>query len=131
MSGQPEGTERKSFGRTSRVCHALLFRAVYEKGAKRTRGPLTVFALPNGLTGPRLGLSVGRRVGGAVRRNAVKRRLREAFRLARADFPHGYDLVVTVRPHDPMKTAEYQKLLCGAWGALHRELSRAEPGDGR
>lgn len=131
MSEPSPNPARTTFRAASRVKHALVFRAVYERGARRTRGPLTVFALPNGLGRPRLGLSVGRRVGGAVRRNAVKRRLREAFRHEKAAFPHGYDLVVSVRPHDSMKTAAYRELLKGAWSALHRELSSRPPESSR
>ena len=45
----------------------------------------------------RLGLSVSRRIGNAVVRNAWKRRLREAFRVARRKIPAGQDYLVVVR----------------------------------
>ncbi|HEU4430946.1 MAG TPA: ribonuclease P protein component [Myxococcota bacterium] len=45
----------------------------------------------------RLGLVVSRKVGGAVTRNRVKRRVREWFRRHRADLPVGADLVVIAR----------------------------------
>ena len=44
--------------------------------------------------GPRLGLTVSRRVGGAVARNRLKRRLRELFRLDTSLFPDGTDVVI-------------------------------------
>ncbi len=48
-------------------------------------------------TGPRLGVSVSKDHGGAVRRNKLKRLLREAFRLERQRFPQGLDLVLIPR----------------------------------
>lgn len=66
----------------------------------RTRGRyLTLFTLPNGLDVARLGIIATRRVGGAVRRNRAKRRVRELFR-QRKGRP-GIDVVVLVRPVVP------------------------------
>ena len=56
-----------------------------------------VRALPNSVGRPRLGLSVSRKVGVAVKRNAVRRRLREIFRSAAPGVPAHLDLVVSVR----------------------------------
>jgi len=56
-----------------------------------------VYAIANELAVTRLGLSVGRKHGGAVRRNRIKRLLREAFRLERPTLPIGLDLVVVPR----------------------------------
>lgn len=58
---------------------------------------IIVYGHPNGLDHPRLGLSVSRRVGGAVVRNRWKRLLREAFRLVRSELPPGLDLIVVPR----------------------------------
>lgn len=61
------------------------------------RGPLRIFALANGLPGARLGLVIGRRaVRKAQERNAMKRVVREAFRLRRASLP-AVDIVVQLR----------------------------------
>ena len=57
----------------------------------------SVHALPNSVGRPRLGLSVSRKVGVAVKRNAVRRRLREIFRYAAPGVHAGLDVVVSVR----------------------------------
>jgi ribonuclease P protein component len=95
------------------------FSAVYEARVRESRGPLTVYALQNELGHPRLGMSVSRKVGTAVRRNRIRRLVRESFRLLQHDLPQGYDLVVVVRPHEPLMLAEYQKLLMAMLVRLH------------
>jgi ribonuclease P protein component len=103
------------------------FAAVYEARTRESRGPLTVYALPNALGFPRLGMSVSRKVGTAVRRNRIRRLVRESFRLLQHDLPQGYDLVVVVRPHEPLILAEYQKLLTGMLVRLHNTWSKRRP----
>ncbi|HTU24422.1 MAG TPA: ribonuclease P protein component [Pirellulales bacterium] len=80
-----------------RVKHPRDFRRAYDRRASVSDSLLVVYAAPNGLEHPRLGLSVSRKVGGAVVRNRWKRCLREAFRLNRARLPDGIDLIVIPR----------------------------------
>lgn len=95
------------------------FAAVFDARMTKHAGPLAVRGKPNGLDYPRLGLSVSRRVGGAVKRNRIKRLLREAFRLSQHDWPAGYDIVIAVRPHAPLSLAEYQRLVFTAVRQIH------------
>lgn len=99
-----------------RLAHARDFQAVFGAKVRKSRGPITVFALPNHLPRARLGLSIGARCGGAVVRNAVKRRVREAFRLSQHLLPPGFDYVVAARAHAVRKTQWYAELL--QWCAL-------------
>lgn len=62
---------------------------------------LVVFLLENDRGSPRLGVTVTRRVGHAVCRNRMKRRIREIFRRNRPAIQHGWDIVVNVKPGAP------------------------------
>ncbi|MFH1923302.1 MAG: ribonuclease P protein component, partial [Planctomycetota bacterium] len=73
------------------------FQRAYRRRATASDGYLLIFGHPNGLPHPRLGLSVSRKLGGAVVRNRWKRLIREAFRLSRERLPQGVDLVVIPR----------------------------------
>ena len=83
-----------------RLSRSAEFERVYRQGRSKGNRFLVLYAFPreeNG-EGPRLGLSVGRRVGGAVERSRVKRVLREAFWEEAARLPAGSDYVVVARP---------------------------------
>lgn len=103
------------------------FAAVFAARQRQSRGVMTLHARPNNLDHNRLGISIGRRHGNAVRRNAIKRRLREAFRLNQHQWPRGYDLAVTFRPHRPLSVVDYAEalaaLLCQA-DAIWRHRGR-------
>lgn len=73
---------------------------------------------PNGLDHPRLGLTVSRKVGGAVVRNRIRRRLREAYRHNKDRFPPGYDVVIGVKPS--AARAPYGEILADLLAALAR-----------
>jgi len=116
-----------TFPASHRLSGPLAFAAVYDAKTRDSRGPLTLYSLPNNLPHSRLGLSVSRRVGNAVRRNRIKRMLRESFRLMQHDLPGNYDLVIVVRPHEALPLTDYQKLLSSAIGRLHKTWARRLP----
>lgn len=74
------------------------FERTYATGRSAGDQVLKVVMVSNGLAFSRLGLSVGKRYGGAIRRNRFKRLAREAFRLNRAQLPQGFDIIVIPRP---------------------------------
>jgi ribonuclease P protein component len=73
------------------------FRRVYERRRSVSDAWLIVYGCENGLPHLRLGLSVSRKVGVAVKRNRLRRLYREAFRLTRHEMPTGIDLVLIPR----------------------------------
>ena len=123
MSSQPKANGSR-LGRKMRLTRAGQFQLVFGANVRTAVGPLLVWALPNQLGHPRLGFAISRRVGTAVARNRIKRRLREAFRLMQHDLSSGYDFVVSVRRHEPLTLAEYQKALFKAVRAVDLTWSK-------
>jgi len=82
-----------------RLSRSADFDRVYRQGRSQGGRELVLHAFPRGDEDPtRLGLSVGRKVGGAVERNRVKRLIREAYAAVEAEVRPGHDLVVVARP---------------------------------
>src|SRR5215216_6275889 len=77
------------------------FERVYREGRSHASRHLVVYAFPRSAdddTEPRLGVSVGRKLGGAVERNRMKRLLREAFWASADSLDPGHDFVIVARP---------------------------------
>ena len=97
MAEPPKGFR---FPARVRIKKTREFNRVYARG-KRARGRLfLVVLMPNRTELTRVGLSVGKKVGGAVRRNRIKRMLREAFRQVRPELPTGLDIVLVAESPD-------------------------------
>jgi ribonuclease P protein component len=103
VAGRPSGGRSPKRRRLSRSAE---FERVYRQGRSKANRYLVLYAFPRAgdepssaaEEGPRLGLSVSKRVGGAVDRTKVKRVLREAFWSEAERLPEGSDYVVVARP---------------------------------
>jgi len=101
----PHGAERGAGrrGKRQRLSRSADFDRVYREGRSHANRHLVVYSFPRSeeeaaASDARLGVSVGRKVGGAVERNRVKRLLREAFWSVSGQLPDGHDFVVVARP---------------------------------
>ncbi len=70
------------------------FKRVLESGSREKLENIVIVALPNPEGRTRIGISVTRRAGGSVRRNRIKRRVREAVRRNASLLPQGLDMVI-------------------------------------
>ena len=117
----PGSGQRNRFPRSVRLLRHADFERVYKQGRRHFAAHMTVFYLPRpdkgdkgGAAGPRVGFTVGKMLGGAVVRNRMKRRLREAVRL-HGLIPVAVDVVI-----NPKKS-----LLATRFEGLRMEISRA------
>lgn len=105
------------------------FERVYREGRSNANRYLVVYSFPRGERDqPRLGISVGRKVGGAVARNQVKRMLREAFWSCSDDLTPGHDYVIVARP--ALGSVAEERGEGGVESELRSVLSSGPPKDG-
>jgi len=112
---RPAAKAGAGFPRAARLLKHSDFERVYKQGQRHFSAHMTVFYLPQVEGGARFGFTVGRLLGGAVERNRIKRRLREAVRLERSAVKGAVDVVI-----NPKKSA-----LTVEFAVLREEVNRA------
>jgi ribonuclease P protein component len=101
VEDRPRPTAPRGRPKRGRLSRSAEFERVYRQGRSVGNRFLVLYSFPRasgGAEGPRLGLSVSRKVGGAVDRNRVKRLLREAFAREAERMPADHDVVLVARP---------------------------------
>lgn len=107
--------EGAGFPRGARLLKHSDFDRVYQQGRRHFSSHMTVFYLRQAEGRARVGFTVGRVLGGAVQRNRIKRRLREAVRVRRSLLKGPVDVVIN--PKKSVLTVEF--------GTVVEEVSRA------
>ncbi len=103
-----------------------LFRRLYAKGKSAAVPALAVYVRPNHSRRTRLGITVGSKVGKAVVRNKIRRRVREAYRIHEGQMTPGWDIVVVARTRAAF--ASYGEIERGLLSLLDKLGVRQRPG---
>lgn len=85
------------------------FRRLYKRGKSAVRGTMVVYVMNGRSKQPRLGITVSKKIGGAVERNRAKRRIREVFRATLPSLKQNIDICVVARGR--LLTSRYDKVL--------------------
>lgn len=85
------------FPKNERLLNSKDFVNLNRLGKRYHARHFTLILAQNGLGVSRLGITASRKIGNAVTRNRAKRLVREFYRLNKASFPQGYDIVVVAR----------------------------------
>jgi ribonuclease P protein component len=99
----------RGFSRSGRLLKHSDFDRVYKQGRRHFSSHMTVFYLRQAAGAARVGFTVGRVLGGAVERNRIKRRLREAVRQRRSVLQGAVDVVIN--PKKSVLTLEFSVVL--------------------
>lgn len=123
-------TKKNRFPKSNKLLRHADFERVYKQGRRHFAAHITVFYLARmeqEPEGPRIGFTVGKALGGAVQRNRIKRRLREAVRLH--GFPTNVGVDVVINPKRSVLTMDFSDLqseMAKAFEVITRSAARGK-----
>jgi ribonuclease P protein component len=124
-TASPASDGPRGLPRECRLLRRAEYDAVYRDGKRRSSREFTVFLRANGLERSRFGWSIKKALGGAVRRNRIRRSLREIVRLHRWEISPGWDVVI--HPRSTAATAKFESLATELLKLLPRDLRQDLP----
>ncbi|HDQ04217.1 MAG TPA: ribonuclease P protein component [Deltaproteobacteria bacterium] len=93
--------KKQSYRKAQRITSSAGFKEIYQQGVWKSSRNFVTITCRNARGAGRLGITVSKKAGNAVRRNRIKRLIREFFRLNKALFPEGCDVIVMARKDMP------------------------------
>ena len=102
----------EKFPRAERLRGRKLVGRLFEAGSRGAAGKAAARALANAEGANRVAAVAGKGLGGAVKRNRMRRRIRAAYRQSKNRLPQGWDLAIIARPG----------LLEGSWKDVRRDV---------
>lgn len=121
-------TPEMGFGRSKRLLTKAAYKAVFDDSSYRvSHRNLLMLARPSGLKEARLGLIVAKKnVRLAVKRNRIKRVVRDSFRLNQQTLETLDIIFLARRGLDQLEPAEQHKLLLQSWRKLSRQMKKVK-----
>jgi ribonuclease P protein component len=120
-------TPHRVVGGVARITRSVEIRKIFDQGQRLSRGPLTLIGMRQepGQEIRRIGVIVGRKFGGAVQRNRIKRRLREVVRTHPDTVPAGWDWLLLPRaPVQAWSSVVLTQRVAALFGDWHQPRKR-------
>lgn len=118
--------KREGLRKRERLHGRSIFARIYQRRQFAGDGALAIYVAPNDRGWTRLGISVSKRVGPAVTRAYVRRRIREAFRRNKDRLPVGIDMICVARPAAGDRAADLTASLIALTHRAARKRSAAD-----
>ena len=100
----------ESFSKEYRLRKSAEFRRVFSRGKRTVNRYFVIYSLPNHLAYPRIGIQIKAKIGTAVKRNYIKRMVRESFRKLKTEFRLPVDLIfIAEKDIVNVRTAEFRQ----------------------